>query len=263
MKVKPDADISESVLDPSCPWELPRLKWDFGKYCYKMTPIEWKRLLARAEQGDVGAQCYVAAMYQYGCKNRSGKILVRRSARKTLEWIRRSAELGSTGSQSYLGVILSAPGSSEANRREAILWMKKAFRGGYSYAANNLAVTYREKGDLRRAVLWFKKAVASADDDGAYIQLGIHYYWGRGVRTNHLAAVRYFRKAIRGKNMADAERDDAFFYLGIAYLEGKGVRTSPRMARKLFERANIDNDHPAAFRLLKQWAKKSIKRTNS
>jgi TPR repeat protein len=260
MEAKRNAVSSESVLDPSCPWKLPRLKWEFRKYPYKMTSTEWKALLARAEQGDVEAQCYVAAMFEYGCRNRSGRILVRRSVPRVFEWTRRSAELGSASSQNQLGVILSARGATEANRREAVLWLKRAFRGGDSSAANNLAITYRENGDLRRAVLWFGKAVASKDDDGAYVQLGIHYYWGRGVRPDHEAAVRCFRNAIKGKNIVEAQRDDAFFYLGIAYLEGKGVRPSPRIAQKLLERANKDNDHPSASRLLNRMIKSSTDR---
>ena len=52
--------------------------------------------------------------------------------------------------------------------------------------------------------------------------------------------------------MSECDRDDANFYLGIAYLEGKGVGQSLRMAQKHLERANRDNDHLAAQRLLKQ-----------
>jgi TPR repeat protein len=59
-----------------------------------------------------------------------------------------------------------------------------------------------------------------------------------------------FRKATKGKNICESGRDDAFFYLGIAYLEGKGVRASIPAARKLFQRANVDNDHPAARSIL-------------
>jgi TPR repeat protein len=191
-------------------------------------------------------------MYDYGCKNHSGRILVKRSIRKAAAWCRRAAELGSEIGQSLLGTILSAPGATEASRREAVLLYQKAFRGGASHAANNLAITYRESGDMRRAVLWFKKSAASKKDDGAYIQLGIHYYWGKGVRVDFAEAVRCFRKAIKGKRIAEAERDDAFFYLGIAHLEGNGVKPSLVKGRKLLERANIDNDHLAASRLLKR-----------
>jgi TPR repeat protein len=93
---------------------------------------------------------------------------------------------------------------------------------------------------------------------GALVQLGIHYYWGKGVRKNPIAAIRCFRKATKGKDMCEFERDDAFFYLGIAYLEGKGVTVSIPRARKLLQRANVDNDHPAARRALQGLTRSSI-----
>ena len=43
-----------------------------------------------------------------------------------------------------------------------------------------------------------------------------------------------------------------FFLLGLAYFEGEGVAASFSKATKLFERANIDDDHPAARKMLSQ-----------
>jgi uncharacterized protein len=259
MKAEIPREITESVLDPGCPWKLPRLKGQFPKYPYKKTLNEWRALLALAEQGDAEAECNVAGLYDDGCKNRSGKILVRRSARKALEWYRRSAAHGDTSAQNNLGVILSSAKASKEERREALIWLKRAARTGDGCATTNAAIVYREDGDLRRAVYWFRKH-AALGDDSARIQLAIHYYWGLGIRADHSSAIRHLRKATKGKNVSDADRDDAFFYLGIAYLEGKGVRSSLRMARKLLQRANVDNDHPAAHRLLNQIAKSPTKR---
>jgi TPR repeat protein len=58
--------------------------------------------------------------------------------------------------------------------------------------------------------------------------------------------------ASKAKFISEGGRDDAFFLLGVAYSEGEGVRTSIPGARRLFERANADNDHPAARRMLLQ-----------
>jgi hypothetical protein len=251
--------IVESVLNPACPWKLPRLKWEFPTYPYKKTMVEWRALLARAERGDAEAEYEVASLYDDGCKTHSGKILVSRSARKALEWYRRSAAHGNTSAQTNLGVILSSAKASKEDRREALMWLKRAARTGNGCALHNAAIVYREGGELRRAVYWFRKNAALGDDD-AQIQLGIHCYWGRGIRADHSAAIQYWRMATKGENLSEADRDDAFFYLGVAYLEGKGVRSSPRMAQKLLQRANIDNDHPAALRLLNQIEKNSAKR---
>jgi TPR repeat protein len=259
MKAETRMQIAESILNPACPWKLPRLKWEFPKYPYKKTLIEWRALLALAKQGDAEAEYEVAALYDDGCKTRSGKILVRPSGRKALEWYRRSAAHGNTSAQTNLGVILSSAKASKEDRREALMWLKQAARAEYETAIQNTAIVYRENGDLRQAVHWFRKS-AALGDDGARIQLGIHCYWGRGIRADHSAAIQYWRMATKGKNLSEAERDDAFFYLGIAYLEGKGVRSSLRMAQKLLQRANIDNDHPAALRLLNQMEKSSAKR---
>ncbi|MGD0903165.1 MAG: tetratricopeptide repeat protein [Terracidiphilus sp.] len=217
-----------------------------------MSAVEWKNLLAKAKGGDAEAEWRVAEHYFNGCKDRRGRVLIGPSNRKALEWFRRSAEHGYNGAQNTLGVILGGDYGVEKNVHEALLWLKRAFRGGDTGCApNNIAITYRENGNLRQAVHWFRKVDASRDD-AFLIQLGIHSYWGKGVRTDHRAAVRFFRKAIRGKNMSECDRDDASFYLGIAYLEGKGVRKSLRLAQKHLERANRDNDHLAAQRLLKQ-----------
>jgi hypothetical protein len=217
-----------------------------------MSPVEWKNLLAKAKGGDAEAEWRVAELYSDGCKDKRGRVLVRVSNRKAAEWYRRSAEHGCGSAQNTLGVILGGNYGVKKDVREALLWLKRAFRGGDDLLApNNIACTYRENGNFRQAVQWFRKVDVSRDDS-IFIELGVHAYWGKGVRTDHHAAVRYFRKAIRGKDMSECDLDDANFYLAIAYLEGKGVRKSPRMAQKHFERANRDNDHLAAKRLLKQ-----------
>jgi TPR repeat protein len=217
-----------------------------------MSAVEWKNLLAKAKGGDAEAEWGVGACYSDGCKDRHGRILVRIANRKAVEWFRRSAEHGCGSGQNALGIILGGSYGVERNAREALLWLKRAFRGGDTCcAANNIAITYRESGNFRQAVRWFRKVDTSCDDT-VLVQLGVHSYWGKGVRTDHQAAVRYFRKVIRGKDIWEWGLDDANFYLGIAYLEGKGVRKSFRMAQRHFERANRDNDHLAAQRLLKQ-----------
>jgi TPR repeat protein len=244
-------DGGRVVFDSKIPWKLPRPNSMRPLYTYTISAPEWQALLARAKQGDAEVEWEVADRYCDGCKDDAGKILVRRSARRAAEWFRRAAEHGHAPAQNHLGVLLGDGGGVERNVPEALFWLRKAYRAGDSCAANNLAVTYRENGKLRMAVRWFRKCVASRDDD-ALVQLGLHYYWGLGVRKDPTAAVQFFRKATKGRNISEAGRDDAFFYLGLAYLEAQGVKGSVSHARKLFQRANIDNDHPVAFKMLQQ-----------
>lgn len=239
-----------SIVNPKLPWKLP-CEWRLPFGSFTTSASEWRALLARANANDPEAEWGVAGRYEDGCKDKTGKIIVRRSARKALEWFRRAAEHGCAPAQNSFGLLLDEGKLLRRNRREALKWIKKAFRGGDTCAANNIAIMYRESERMGEAVRWFKKAVAVGDDD-ALIQLGVHYYWGKGARKNPAAAVRCFRKATKAKNISGGGRDNAFFYLGIAYFEGKGVRISRPTAKRLFERANIDDDHPAARNALRQ-----------
>jgi uncharacterized protein len=148
-----------------------------------------------------------------------------------------------------LGILLGNGTAVGKNVDEALLWLRKAFRAGNSCAAQNIAITYRENGDQKTAFKWFRRAAEAGDGD-ALIQLGIHYYWGKGVRRNPRAAVRCFRAATKVKDISGWGRDDAYFFLGIACYEGRGMPASISNAKKFFKRANIDSDHVAADEML-------------
>jgi uncharacterized protein len=235
-------------IDSESPWKVTLSDWNWS-YFYKSSPSKWQSLLVRAKNGEPEAECEVASMYEDGCKDKRGKILVRRSAAKAAWWYRRAAEHGDVSAQNNLGVLLGNRSTVRKNVPEALSWLRKAFGAGEGYAGKNIAITYRENGDLKTAVKWFRKA-ADAGDDDALIQLGIHYYWGKGVRTNPALAVQCFRAAIKSKDISEYDRDDAFFFMGVAYFEGRGVRASTPNARRFLKRANRDGDHPAAKKML-------------
>ena len=248
MALRRALNTHDTVIDSETPWKVTRRDWNWSG-SYKTSVSEWRSLLARARNGDREAEWGVADRYADGCKDKRGKVIVRRSTSKAAQWFRRSAEHGCGPAQNNLGILLSSGHGLRKNVEEALLWMRKAFRAGDSCAAQNIAITYRENGDLKTAFRWFRKA-ADAGDGDALIQLGIHYYWGKGVRRNPGAAVRCFRAAKKAKNISGMGRDDAFFFLGIAYCEGRGVQTSIPNAKKFFKQANIDGDHAAAERML-------------
>jgi uncharacterized protein len=241
----------QSVVDSESPWNVTQRDWNWPLYTYRMSALQWQKLLARAERGDPEAEWEVADRYGDGCKSPGGEVVVKRSRRKAAHWFRRAAEHGLAPAQNTLGVLLSNGDGVRKNVDEALSWMRKAFRAGDACAAHNIAITYRQIGDLTTAVKWFRKSVNVGDKD-ALIQLGIHYYWGKGVKKSPRAAVRCFRMATKAKNISESGRDDAFFLLGLAYFEGRGVITSTPKAMRLLKRANIDNDHPAACKMLNQ-----------
>lgn len=242
-------DRNGRVIDPESPWRVTQRNGRLPLYGYTMSARDWQALLTRAKLGNPEAEWEVADRYGEGCRNSDGRVLVRRSPAKAIQWLRRAAEDGSTAAQNNLGVLLSRAEGTKREISEAISWFTRAFRAGDSCAALNLAVTYRQIGKLKAAVKWFRRAAATGDGE-ALIQLGIHYYWEKGIRKNPKAAVECFRKASRTTDISDCGRNDAFFLLGMAYLEGKGVRASTSKAKQLFKRANVDNDHPAARQML-------------
>jgi uncharacterized protein len=237
-----------TVIDSESPWKVTLRGWDYS-YGYRTSASEWQSLLARARNGDAEAEWEVADQYADGSKDKRGKVTVRRSAAKAARWFRRAAEHGSDKAQNNLGILLGNGTAVGKNVDEALSWLRKAFRAGNSCAAQNIAITYRENGDQKTAFKWFRRAAEAGDGD-ALIQLGIHYYWGKGVRRNPRAAVRCFRAATKEKDISGWGRDDAFFFLGIAYYEGRGVHASIPNAKKFFKQANIDGDHVAADKML-------------
>lgn len=248
MAEPPPLNAHNTVIDSESPWTVTLRGWNWS-YSYKTSLSEWQSLLARARNGDPQAEWEVADRYADGCKDKRGRVIVRRSAAKAAQWFRRAAEHGNGPAQNNLGLLLGNGNGVRKNVKEALLWLRKAFRAGDTCAAQNIAITYRENGDLKTAFKWFRKAAEAGDGD-ALIQLGIHYYWGKGVKSNPRAAVRSFRAATKAKNISGIGRDDAFFFLGIAYHEGRGVQASIPNAKKFFKQANIDSDHVAAEKML-------------
>ena len=240
------------MFNPKMPWNLPRKKDHFLSGSYITSDSEWRALLDLAKQGDPDAEWGVADRYGDGCKDTTGKIVVKRSPRKAAVWFQRSAEHGCAPAQNGFGALLSRGQGIEKDVKKALFWFKKALHDESlrSMVASNIAITYRENGNLRAAFRWFQKSADLGDDD-ALVQVGIHYYWGKGVKKNPTAAIRCFRAATKGNNICEFGRDDAFFFLGVANFEGQGVKKSIPTAKRSFERANKDNDHPAAQKMLR------------
>jgi len=243
--------MNNKIINPQEPWKLPREEGAELFPSYAMSKLEWQSLLEKAQKGDAEAQWAVADGYDHGYKDEQGNALIEVSLEKAAGWFRKAADSGHASAQNTLGVMLSQGDGVSKDPKLAIKWLKRAYKGGESCAANNIAITYRESNNFRRAIHWFKKSADSGDDE-ALLQLGIHYYWGKGVRINHQRAFDLYRKVVKSKGICEASRDDANFYLALAYLEGKGVMKTVSTAKRLLRRANRDGDHPAARALLQE-----------
>jgi len=251
MVIKTNKKAAEVVLpiDSKSPWRATLRAHAHSIHPYRKSITEWRELHTRATRGESEAEWQVAGIYDDGCKNKKGVVIVRRSKEKAILWLGRAANHGCRPAQNTFGVCLTNGDGVRRNVRQGLWWLKRAFRDRDAGVAHNIALTYRQIGELRRAVKWLQTACNLGDGD-ALVQLGIHYYWGKGVRKNPNAAVRCFRKAINSNCISGYGRDDAFFFLGLSYLEGAGLERSLTKARRLLRRADADHDHPIAGKLL-------------
>jgi TPR repeat protein len=122
--------VNNAVIDSEFPWRVTRRDSNWPSYAYKMSVSEWKTLLAQAKGGDPEAEWEVADRYADGCKDKEGKIMVRRSARRAAQWFRRAAEHGNSAAQNNLGILLSNGSGVRKNVEQALFWLRKAFHTG-------------------------------------------------------------------------------------------------------------------------------------
>jgi len=129
-------------------------------------------------------------------------------ARRSLE---RGAALGDAGCMMGLAYIHDVGGlGAKEDKHRAMRLYRSAWRKGWSGAANNIAVLYRERGNHRAMFQWFKRA-ADAGDGGAHLDLAKCYLAGTGVRKDVQAALRCLATAIDTdlESITEAEREEA------------------------------------------------------
>jgi TPR repeat protein len=75
------------------------------------------------------------------------------------------AKLGEKGCQVNVGNYYDDAKGIRRNRKAALYWYKRAYRGGIATAANNIGVLWRNDKYPKRALAWFKKAARMGNDD--------------------------------------------------------------------------------------------------
>lgn len=220
----------------------------------KLPRKKWEALKAKAQAGDSDAQWQVGSWLQEGLLDSRGRLLVRPRPSAGARWFRKSAMAGNANGQNNLAVCLSGGYGVPRDEVEALHWFQRAFRQGYPVAAANIASVYKDCGNNRRAMFWYQRAAARGDGE-AWVEVGRGYYKGVGVRADPGRAVRCFRKAIASKYISQAGREDAMFHLGLAFYEGRGAIKSNALALNWLAKANIDDDHAEARKLIEKVSK--------
>lgn len=133
-------------------------------------------------------------------------------------------------------VSLFACSSLHAQGATELQKLEEQAAAGDGTAMTRLGVMYRDgdgksvRMDYEQARRWFEKA-ASVGDAEALFQLGLLYYYGRGVKQDFAEAHRLYLKS------AEAGNSKAMNNLGILYQNGEGVRKDYEQARRWYEKA--------------------------
>jgi len=101
------------------------------------------------------------------------------------------AKLGDSGCQLNLGNFYDDGTGLRRNMRAAIYWYTRAYRAGYSCAAHNLGVLWRNEKRPQRSLYWFRQAVRLGDAE-SNLDIAKHY-----LEQNKTAqAIPYLRRVI-------------------------------------------------------------------
>ncbi|MET0242869.1 MAG: tetratricopeptide repeat protein [Flavitalea sp.] len=214
-----------------------------------MDQTEWAVLLHRAQRGNAAAQYEVAFCYDQGSTS-DGVEIVAKNGAEAIRWLRVAHENGNIKATNRLADYLSEGINCEKNENEAIRLYNKAIAGGHDLAAINLATVYRDRGDLETAFNMYQVAQRIRKTD--LIQVAFCYHFGVGVKTNQAKAFESFSRIAENANdyQYPVDVDEANYQLGMYYLHGDVVAKSIETARKHFHRANRNDDHDSARKML-------------
>lgn len=179
--------------------------------------------LKAAEAGDATAQDCVGFMYMSGWG-------VELNYNEALKWLEKAVSQGNAWAQTHLGLMYYNGNGVKCNSRKAReLWEMAAMQGNalamVNLAGNSGKVEWLEPG--------MKRLEKEAERGNSYARLclGWIYDLGKGVKTDHVLAAKWFRKA--------AELGDASgqFELGMLYEYGAGVEQDYEKAVYLYRKA--------------------------
>lgn len=188
-----------------------------------------KKLIDKAEQGDVDAQFRLAMSY-------SNKPDISRSPKNAAKWFRKAAELGHSDAAYKLYWMYSVGDGVPKDQKEEAKWFRKAAESGHAEAQFALALMYgvgkslwgeKIQKDNQKAFQWFQKAAYQGHAE-AQFQLGYIYAFGEeGVPKDEIMAYALFRLA------GNQGHKEAFKYKEILYT--KLSKQEVKQGRKIVE----------------------------
>lgn len=116
-----------------------------------------------------------------------------------------AAKAGDTGCQLNVGNFYDAGNGVRRNRLAALYWYKRAYRRGYSAAASNIGIMWRNEKKLKRSLEWFQRAVRLGDDE-ANLEIAKHYLLNE---RNPAKAIRHLEKVCQSNCVTEAGVEEA------------------------------------------------------
>ena len=201
---------------------------------------EIDKLIKRAQNGDVDAQCVLGDYYLlYGAK-------VKQYYQEAVKWYQIAASKGDARAQNNLGTCYEYGNGIEKDLEEAVKWYIKAAEQGIVDAQYNIASCYAYgtgvELDINAAIKWYQKA-AEQGDAKAQCRLGECYVNGTGVEPDINEAMKWYSKA------AEQGEIIAQYNLGVCYtIENEGGQNKEE-AVKWFQKAADNGNVFAQCRL--------------
>ena len=153
---------------------------------------------------------------------------------EAVKWYRKAAEQGDVDAQYNLGICYFCGRGVTPDYAEAVKWLRKAAEQGHTEAQHNLVACYNGgfgvTRDYTEAVKWYRKAAEQGHATAQY-SLGNCYYNGCGITQDYTEAVKWYRK------VAEQGDECAQNNLGDCYYNGYGVTQDYAEAVKWYRKA--------------------------
>jgi TPR repeat protein len=214
-------------------------------------PSAIRRLLRRAEEGDIEAQYQIAWEYESGVEiprnvSKAFKWYQRAASKDVCEWYPESVRKVNANAQYNLGRCYADGLGVRQDDEKAFLWYLKVAEQGVSIAQRKVG-EYYEKGicvkeDKNEAVAWYEKAAAQGDDT-ARIQL--EALRKEGYEAPSLSPALFsleFQAQLKLAKEGDAH---AQAYIGYCYASGKEVKQDYDQAFIWYQKAALKRDADA------------------
>jgi len=188
--------------------------------------IKWFELAA--SQGSSDAQYELAQILLDSYYNSDLKKV--NEGEKALKYLKLSANQGHENAIFLLGNRYANRFSDWYNKRLAIKWLKLSLKLGNFEAQYEIAKLYR----FTNPKLFFScnKRAAENGDLKAPLEVGLCFFYGKGVKKNLNEAVKYFKQF---SSLDEWFGKEAEYYLGLCYKNGLGIKKDLKLAIKHYE----------------------------